>query len=143
MALPLLTCIALAASFYGLPPRVLVAIHAVEGGAIGTVSVNRDGSQDLGPMQVNTLWIPALARYSGLSEPVVRERLTWNDCLSATAASVILKTYLTEARGDIMTAIGYYHSHTPVRGQSYRLRVVAAATRLFGPGPTQPSSAHP
>ncbi len=55
---------ALVASIYNLPPRVLPAIHGVEGGQVGSVHVNADGSQDLGYMQVNTRWLPVLARYS-------------------------------------------------------------------------------
>ena len=58
---------ALVASLYNLPPRVLPSIHAVEGGRPGTVHVNADASQDLGVMQVNTRWVPALSAYTGLS----------------------------------------------------------------------------
>ena len=31
-----------------------------------------------------------------------------------------------------MTAVGDYHSHTPLLHQAYRLRVLRAATALFG-----------
>lgn len=48
-ATPLLACPTLAAAFHGLPPRVLASIHAVEGGDLGSVHRNVDGSQDLGP----------------------------------------------------------------------------------------------
>ena len=54
MAVPFVACMALVASLYNLPPRVLPSIHAVEGGQIGTVHLNTDGSEDLGFMQVNT-----------------------------------------------------------------------------------------
>ena len=58
---------ALTAAVYHLPPRVLPAIQSVEGGRVGLVHVNRDGSEDLGVMQINTLWIGPLARRTGLS----------------------------------------------------------------------------
>ena len=61
MSIPLLACMAGAAAFYHLPPRVLPSIQAVEGGAIGVVHLNSDGSQDLGIMQVNTSWVTKLA----------------------------------------------------------------------------------
>jgi hypothetical protein len=61
MTIPYLACMALVASLYGLPPRVLPSIQAVEGGRLGTVHQNRNGSEDLGVMQVNTLLLPALA----------------------------------------------------------------------------------
>jgi hypothetical protein len=57
MAIPYLACMALVAVVYHLPPRVLPAIQAVEGGTVGNVSQNVDGSSDLGVMQVNTLWL--------------------------------------------------------------------------------------
>ena len=66
MAVPFLACMALVASVYHLPPRVLPAIQAVEGGVPGSVSHNADGSDDLGVMQVNTLWLAPLARVSRL-----------------------------------------------------------------------------
>jgi hypothetical protein len=42
-----------------------------------------------------------------------------------------MRTYLNEANGDLMLAIGYYHSHTPTRNQAYQAKVLASATRLF------------
>ena len=39
---------------------------------------------------------------------------------------------LDEAGGDLLTAIGYYHSHTPALADAYRLHVVASAAHLFG-----------
>lgn len=131
MATPLLACLAMAAGFYGLPPRALASIHVVEGGKLGTVHRNTDGSDDLGPMQVNTLWISALARHTGLEPTEVHNRLRTSNCFSATAAAAILRTYLVETHGDLMLAIGHYHSHTPLLNQRYQVKVVQAATRLF------------
>lgn len=145
MATSLLACLTLAATFYGLPPRALASIHAVEGGKVGTVHRNTDGSDDLGPMQVNTLWIGALARHTGFGPAEVHERLRTSNCFSATAAAAILHTYLVETRGDLMLAIGHYHSHTPLLNQRYQMKVVTAATRLFGDrkAPVQPIERSP
>lgn len=131
MAVPYLACMTLVASIYGLPPRVLPSIQAVEGGRPGTVSTNRNGTEDLGVMQVNTLWLPALARYTGLVESRVRERLIHDACFNIAAAGAILRGQLDAADGDLMRAVGNYHSRTPVRHEAYRARVTGAATRLF------------
>lgn len=131
MPIPHLACMALVASIYHLPPRVLPAIHAIEGGRVGTVSSNANGTQDLGVMQVNTLWLPALARYTGLSEAEVRVRLVERACFNIAAAGAILRTHLNETRGDLMRAVGNYHSRTPTRHQQYRDKVTGAARRLF------------
>lgn len=135
MAVPYLACMALVASIYGLPPRVLPSIQAVEGGRPGTVSANRNGTEDLGVMQVNTLWLPALARYTGLAEAMVRERLIHDACFNIAAAGAILRGHLDAADGDLMRAVGNYHSRTPMRHEAYRARVMGAASRLFATRP--------
>lgn len=131
MAIPYLACMGLVASIYQLPPRVLPSIQAIEGGRPGSVGRNANGSEDLGVMQVNTLWLPALARYTGLPEAEVRERLIHHACFNIAAAGAILRNYLDAADGDLMRAIGNYHSHTPARHTAYRGKVEGAARRLF------------
>lgn len=131
MAVPYLACMALVAQIYGLPPRVLPSIQAVEGGRPGLARRNTNGTEDLGVMQVNTIWLPVLARYSKLTEAEVRERLLGQPCYNIAAAGLILRTYLDEAGGDLMRAVGNYHSHTPALNQAYQDKVAESARRLF------------
>ena len=131
MAIPFLACMAAAAAFYHLPPRVLPSIQVVEGGAPGMVSRNSDGSSDLGVMQVNTLWIPKFANITHMTPDAVRARLIADPCFNIAAAAAIMRLYLGEANGDVVRAVGAYHSHTPWRAASYRDKVLQAATRLF------------
>ena len=131
MAVPYLACMALVAQLYGLPPRVLPSIQAVEGGAPGVVSRNANGSEDLGVMQVNSIWIGPLSRYTGLDGGTMRERLIARPCFNVAAAGAILRLYLDGAGGDLMRAVGDYHSHTPLLHDAYAAKVVRAATRLF------------
>jgi hypothetical protein len=132
MTVPFLACMVAVAAFYHLPPRVLPSIQLVEGGTIGTVHHNEDGSEDLGIMQINTRWSPALARYTGLTPAAVRSRLLFDGCFNIAAGGAILRLYLGETHGDLMRAIGNYHSHTPVRNEAYQAMVVRSAWRLFG-----------
>jgi hypothetical protein len=131
MAIPYLACMAAVAAFNHLPPRVLPSIQAVEGGSVGAVHRNPDGSEDLGPMQVNTRWVRPLARYTGLGEEAVRLRLIALPCFNIAAAGAIMRVYLDEAHGDLMQAVGNYHSHTPVLNQEYQAQVLRSAVRLF------------
>ena len=131
MAVPFLACMALVASIYHLPPRVLPSIQAIEGGWPGAAIRNTNGSEDLGVMQVNTLWIGPLVRYTGLPAPVVRQKLVALPCFNIAAAGAILRGYLDEANGDLMQAVGYYHSHRPALGLPYQVRVRNAAATLF------------
>ncbi len=135
MAVPYLACMALVASIYHLPPRVLPAIHGVEGGAPGVVHPNTDGSEDYGVMQVNSRWLPPLARYTRLPPEMVRQRLVGEPCFNIAAAGLIMRTYLDEAHGDLMLAVGDYHSHTPLLNRSYQAQVMQSAWNLFGGRP--------
>lgn len=132
MTIPFLACMAGVAAFYHLPPRVLPSIQAVEAGRPGVVHVNRDGSRDLGVMQVNTRWVQPLAIQTAMPPLVVQQRLLFDPCFSIAAAGAIMRLYLNEAGGDLLRAVGYYHSHQPVLAETYRLQVVASANRLFG-----------
>lgn len=133
MPIPFLACMAAAAHFYQLPPRVLPSLQAVEGGGVGAIHMNADGSMDLGVMQVNSRWVEPLARYARMRPADVRSRLVDDACFNIAAAAAIMRTCLIEARGDLMLAVGNYHSHTPALNQTYQDQVLGSAWRLFGP----------
>ena len=131
MSAPLLACLAAAAAFYHLPPRALVAIQVVEGGRIGLTSRNADGSEDLGPMQVNTRWLAPLSAATGRPAAELRSRLVDDGCFNIRVGAAILRIEANAAAGDLGVALGHYHSRTPVRAAAYRGRVLQAAERLF------------
>ncbi len=69
-------CVLAAARVHRLPPAMLVILLNVEGGSLGRVSQNTNDTVDIGPMQVNQIWIPlvaahwhASARYAIISAP--------------------------------------------------------------------------
>ena len=52
------------------------------------------------------------------------------------SAGAILRIELNATHGDLVAAIGHYHSHTPALAQAYRQRVAKSAMRLYlPPGP--------
>ena len=122
---------AAAAAFYHLPPRVLPSIQAVEGGSLGLMQINTNGSADLGLMQVNTIWVQPLARYAHIRSNEVLDRLINDPCFNIAASAAIMRLYVDEAHGDLMVAIGYYHSHTPALSLAYQQKVLRAAKFLF------------
>ena len=131
MSVPFLACMAAAAAFYHLPPRVLPSIQAVEGGKVGMVRINTNGSADLGLMQVNTIWVGPLAELARMDKVAVADRLVHDPCFNIAAAAAIMRLYLTEVHGNLMAAIGHYHSHTPDLSATYQDKVLAAASTLF------------
>ena len=134
MSVPFLACMVAAASFHHLPVQALAAIQSVEGGTVGAVIGDKDGSADLGLMQVNTRWIPAVARATRTAEPAVRARLIEDGCYNVKVAAAILDVYKAEAHGNMVEAVGFYHSHTPALKAAYQTKVLAAAVRLRNRG---------
>ncbi|WP_367161098.1 lytic transglycosylase domain-containing protein (plasmid) [Kozakia baliensis] len=131
MPAPLLACMLAAAIRYDIPPRVLPTIWQVERGAIGLVHRNTDGSSDLGLMQINTQWIEPISQISHLTVVQTAARLVSDGCFNIAASAVILRSYINESHGDLMKAIGYYHSHTPQLNDAYQKRIMKEASRLF------------
>ena len=114
-----------------LPPRVLPSIQAVEGGRVGLAHVNANGSADLGVMQVNTAWVAPISRVTGLPQNVIVARLMDEPCFNIAAAGAIMQLYLAEERGDLLRAVGDYHSHTDALNQGYQAQILSAARAMF------------
>jgi soluble lytic murein transglycosylase-like protein len=130
MLIPFYACMVAAASAYHLPVHALPAIQAAEGGYIGAARADADGSYDLGLMQVNTQWIPPLARAMNLQPQIVAVRLILNPCFNIAAAAAILHGYVEETHGNMWQAIGDYHSHTPGLNTAYKFRVLEESLLL-------------
>lgn len=128
-----LKCMLAVSAATGLPPRVLPVIQSIEGGSAGMTRADANGTEDLGVMQVNSIWLPALAARARLGEDETRRRLIDDPCFNIAAAALILRTYLAETHGALLPAIGDYHSHTPALNAAYLTQAELAATRLFGP----------
>ncbi len=119
-------CLLLASQTYALPPAVLLGIYQVESGRVGQeVGPNKNGSYDLGPMQINTLWVPELAKNWGVNYETARRWVRDDPCTNIGVAAWILRTHLDETQ-DLSQAISHYHSRTPLYGDAYEERVVAS-----------------
>ncbi len=123
-------CVLAAARVNGVPPAVLLMLLQVEGGRLGEVSGNRNGSVDIGPFQVNEIWLPAVARHWALPVAEVFPILRDNFCGNADAAAWILGRAVADAHGDFWDGVGRYHSVRSDLKTSYLRRVLAAARRL-------------
>ncbi|MBL8641839.1 MAG: lytic transglycosylase domain-containing protein [Alphaproteobacteria bacterium] len=121
-------CLMLAAQTYSVPPAVMVGILQVEGGAIGQQVRNTNGSYDLGPMQINTIWVPELAEFWGVEQTTAARWIRDDACTNMGVAAWILRRHLDET-GSLSKAIAHYHSKTPSRGYSYKAKVVEAMRR--------------
>ena len=123
-------CLTAAAQAYRLPAPVLVILLDVEGGRLGRVSGNANGTVDIGPMQVNQIWLPALARHWRAPAAAAFLALRDSFCANVEAGAFILRQSLDEAAGDFWTGIGLYHSHAPGHRAAYLRKVLGQALRL-------------
>lgn len=110
-------CVATAATAFEISPRVVEVIIETEGGWPGARIRNKDGSFDLGVMQLNTRWVSYFAE-RGLSESDLQ-----NDaCRNIYAGTYLLKLHLNKT-GDLGLAMAYYHNQKPHFGAAYLSRV--------------------
>jgi len=123
-------CLLAAARIHRVPPAVLVILLNVEGGSLGHVSHNTNGTVDIGPMQINEIWLPQLAARWNTTVPEVFTALRDNFCANLEAGAWILRKGLDEAGTDFWDGVGYYHSHNPEHEHAYLRAVLSQALRL-------------
>jgi hypothetical protein len=108
------SCILAAAGIHREPPALLLILLNVEGGTLGAVSKNTNNTVDIGPMQVNQIWVPQVAAHWHATNAATYEALRDNFCANVEAGAWILRQGLDESHGDLWGGVAYYHSHNPV-----------------------------
>jgi hypothetical protein len=124
----LAACLMIAAQTYQVPPAVMIGIMHVEGGRVGQQVLNTNGSYDLGPMQVNTIWLPELAKLWNVDRRTAHAWVRDNGCVNVHVSAWILRQKIDSA-GSLVRGIGHYHSATPSRSVGYSNKVVAVMER--------------
>jgi soluble lytic murein transglycosylase-like protein len=124
----LAVCIFAAAQTYAVPPSVILGVLNVEGGRTGQAVQNTNGSYDLGPMQINTLWIPQLASYWGVSQMSALKLVRDDACVNIGVGAWILRSKMNQT-GSLHKGIAWYHSATPHLGARYSMKVMSAMQR--------------
>lgn len=126
-------CIRHASLGKGWLEKTLWGLRDQEAGWIGAEVRNTNGSHDLGPLQINSWWVPRIAAMIGQPEPRVRYWLRYDPCFGAEAARWIFLSAL-QSSGDYWAAVGIYHSPTSWRQRRYSAAVAVHMVRRFGPG---------
>ena len=129
-------CLEAASRAYRVPPAILVVLLNVEGGSLGAVSQNTNGTVDIGPMQVNQIWVPQVAAHWSTTNDRAYRALRDNFCANLEAGAWILRQGLDEAHGNFWEGVGYYHSHDPGHKQTYLRSVLQQVLRLQPSRPT-------
>ncbi|WP_321936372.1 lytic transglycosylase domain-containing protein [Paraburkholderia sp. J8-2] len=106
-------CIDDAAAYRHISPRLVRAIAQQESGMrANAVNVNANGSEDIGLMQINSSWLPKLARFG-----IQREHL-FNACVNAYVGTWILASNFRQF-GPTWKAVGAYNATSSSRQLVY------------------------
>ena len=124
-------CIKRAALGRGWLEKTLWGLRDQEAGWIGAEVPNTNGSHDLGPLQINSWWVPRIAALVGRPERHVRYWLRYDACFNAEAARWVFLSAL-RTTGNYWTAVGVYHSPTASRQRRYTAAVASLLVRRFG-----------
>lgn len=112
--------------------RTLWGLRDQEAGWIGAEILNKDGSHDLGPLQINSWWVPRLAGLLSRPEEEVRHWLQFDPCFNAEAARWIFLDAL-KMSGSYWKAVGIFHSPNGLRQRRYAALVALRLQMRFGP----------
>ena len=116
LVLPAVTradCIDDAAAYRHISPRLVRAIAQQESGMrANAINVNANGSEDIGLMQINSSWLPKLARFG-----IQREHL-FNACVNAYVGTWILASNFRQF-GPTWKAVGAYNATSSSRQLVY------------------------
>ena len=109
-------CFQEAGRIYGVSPHLLWAIAKAESSFNpSAVNHNRNGTVDIGLMQINSLWAKQLEKTWGyLDDP----------CTNVMAGAWILSQCVRDY-GYTWQAVGCYHSRNPTRRDAYAARIAA------------------
>ena len=124
-------CITRSAGGRGWLEKTLWGLRDQEGGWIGAEVANSDGSHDLGPLQVNSWWVPRLAAITGRPQRHIRHWLKQDACFNVEVARWIFLSGLATT-GNYWKAIGVYHSPTGWRQRRYAQSVARKMHGRFG-----------
>ncbi|MCI0150915.1 lytic transglycosylase domain-containing protein [Paraburkholderia sediminicola] len=99
-------CLDDAAAYRHISTQLVRAIAQHESGMrANAVNVNGDGSEDIGLMQINSSWLPKLARYG------IRREHLFDACVNAYVGTWILASNIKEF-GPTWKAVGAYNARS-------------------------------
>jgi soluble lytic murein transglycosylase-like protein len=134
-ASPAYACWEQAAERYGVSPDLLRAIARTESGLDPrAVGHNRNGSRDIGLMQINSAWLPQLAAHG------IAERDLFDPCTSIHVGAWILAGNVRRL-GYTWEAVGAYNATNPTLRRAYAERVYHQVFKASTPPPPTPTSA--
>lgn len=122
-------CFELAAQRYKVPAPLLKAIALQEsGGRAHAVNRNTNGSTDIGLMQINSAWLPTLARHG------IAEQHLFDPCVSALVGAWILSNNFARL-GYTRQGLGAYNAVSPHKRERYARQVLQRLPQISATHP--------
>lgn len=121
----LAACFDLAGRRFDIAPALLHAIAMQESGMNPrAINRNTNGSWDAGLMQINSTWLPVLARHG------IQRQDLWEPCTNIMVGAWILGRNF-RAMGRTPTALGAYNAASPHKRERYARQIITrmAASR--------------
>ena len=100
---------------YDVPASILIAVAKVENGKVNSVNYNKNGSYDIGKMQINSTYLLDLKKY-GITEDMLKS----DGCFPYYVAAYKIKRHLIEDKGTYWQRIANYHSRTAEYNMNYQ-----------------------
>lgn len=129
---PVMTgCIQTASSHRVWLEKTLWGLYDQERGWLGAEIANQNGTHDLGPLQINSIWVPVIAGQLQRNPADVRRWLRDDTCFNVGVAAWLFLSGYRNGAG-YWAAVGAYHSRTDWRASRYALEVAERLKRRFG-----------
>lgn len=117
-------CINHAAITYHVPAQIILSVMKKEGGKNGDAHRNKNGTVDYGVMQINSIFLPKIAKYG-----YTKNDLQYDACKNVMVGTWLIATHLAEGK-TFWTSVANYHSHTTKYNKAYQKSVYANYQKL-------------
>ena len=117
-------CIVQAEADYGIPMLLIEAVYLTEGGKVGYAVRNKNGSYDVGPMQINWGKHSTWGRYFERTYGLDIKRLAWDTCANFRAGAYVLRKAYAQT-GNWDRAVAVYHAGSETRANADRRKKYA------------------
>jgi hypothetical protein len=111
-------CITDASRFFGIDAELVFTLFDNEGGKVGTFSRNKNGTYDIGPMQINSSNLPEIR---GHFPSVTWRVLAYDACASFWVGTWWLYRKIVDRNGNVFEGIADYNSKTLRSGRGISL----------------------
>ena len=113
---------------YNIHPALLFAIAKTESGIRPNITSapNKNGSYDIGMMQINSSWLPTLAKHG------ITEKHLYDPCISLDVGAWVLHHNM-QRFGNSWTAVGAYNAASPDKRVVYARKVFNNIPPIYRP----------